>query len=157
MSDDDLEAHTAFAKVANNATYGLLDRDDRSPDEDAVMIHQAHAAAFHWSRAGGPTHMARAEYLVSRVYGFLGRAEAASYHAARCMAWVEEAGLADFDMAYALEAKARSLAASGEVERAAEVLAEALAVPIADDEDRELVVADINTGPWYGVEMPGDA
>ena len=94
MSDDDIEAHTAFAKAANNATYGLLDRDDRSPDEDAVMIHQAHAAAFHWSQAGGPTHMARAEYLVSRVYGFLGRAEAASYHAGRCMGWVAEAGLA---------------------------------------------------------------
>ncbi len=151
---DDLEAHTAFAKAANNATYGLLDRDDRGPDEDALMIHQAHAAAYHWSRAGGPTHLARAEYLVSRVYGFLGRAEAASYHAGRCMGWVAEAGLGDFDMAYALEAKARSLAASGELERAAEVLAEALSVPIADAEDRELVVADIEAGPWFGVEVP---
>ena len=157
MSEEDIEAHTAFAKAANNATYGLLDRDDRSPDEDAVMIHQAHAAAFHWSQAGGPTHMARAEYLVSRVYGFLGRAEAASYHAGRCMGWVAEAGLADFDMAYALEAKARSLAASGELERAAEVLSEALAVPIADDEDRGLVMSDIQAGPWFGVEVPASS
>lgn len=154
MSDDDLEAHAAFAKAANNATYGLLDRNDRTPDDDATMIHQAHAAAFHWSRVGGPVQMARAEYLVSRVYAFLGRADAASYHADRCMGLVTSAGVADFDMAYALEAKARSLAAAGELAHASEVLAEAVSVPIGDSEDRRLVMADIEAGPWFGVGVP---
>ena len=63
------------------------------------------------------------------------------------MAHTQAAGLADFDLAYAHEAKARALKALGrEVEAAAEWAA-AKGVYVADPEDRAIVDAYLADGP----------
>ena len=48
MSSDDVgrQAHQAFAKECNNATYRLLDKAASSPEETETMIDMAHAAAI---------------------------------------------------------------------------------------------------------------
>ena len=60
------------------------------------------------------------------------------------------AGLADFDLAYAHEARARALACLGRLEEAEAELTAARAVPIADDDDRQIVDGDLAAGPWFG-------
>ena len=64
---------------------------------------------------------------------------------------VATAGLADFDLAYAHEVRARALACLGRLEEAEAELAAARAVPIADDEDRQIVDGDLAAGPWFGL------
>ena len=68
---------------------------------------------------------------------------------------VTEADLDDFDEAYAHEATGAGarLPRPASTRRTVE-LAAARAVPIADDEDRAIVEADLAAGPWYGVVDP---
>ena len=70
------------------------------------------------------------------------------------MAAVHAAGLEDFDLAYAHEALARAAAAAGRAEEAQRHRAAAAAVPIADDEDRKIFLADLEAEPWFGVAAP---
>lgn len=149
----DLAWHRRLAGECNGAAYELLDRADRTADDDARLIHLAHAAAHHWGVAGGPEHATRAEYLVSHVYGYLGRAEPAVHHAERTVVLCDRAGLQDFDRAFAHEAMARALACAGRLDEAAAHVAAARAVAIADDEDRAICEADLAAGPWYGLAI----
>jgi uncharacterized protein YndB with AHSA1/START domain len=159
MVDVDAVLERELAIDCNNETWALLTRDDRSAGEDEAMVRLAYAAAHHWSRAQGvqAANEQRAEWLISRVLATLGQSAAALRHAQRCLALTDAAsvgadGFADFDFAYAQEAMARALAAGGDHERAAEHRAAAVAVTIADDQDREIFTADLAAGPWYGLE-----
>jgi uncharacterized protein YndB with AHSA1/START domain len=153
--DADGEWHRAAAVEANNSTWELLDRSDRTPDEVDDLLGRAYASTYHWRRAArrGPENQARGSWLVSHVHAVLGHGELALYHAERCAEVVEEAGLQDFDLAYAHEARARALACLGRLDEAAAELTSAHAVPVGDDEDRKIVESDLAAGPWYGLTM----
>jgi len=132
-----------------NHTWTLLEKPDRTPDEDDEMIHGAHASRFHWGEVGEPVHRARGEWQCARVYSVLGRGEPALWHARRCLAINEAIGSADFDLAAAYEAMARAHLASGDLEAVATWKAKATAAldGIADDDDREIIEGDLATLP----------
>ncbi len=111
------------------------------------MLHAAHASRFHWGVVGSPMNRARGEWQCSRVYAILGRAEPAAWHARRCVALAEEHGLSQFDRAAAHEALARALRLSGDHAGAEAAVARTreLANGIEEDDDRELVLADLAT------------
>ena len=127
-----------------NFTWALLARDDRMPDEDDVMVHAAHASAYHWMIAGEPVHRARSHWQCARVYATLGRVEPALWHARRCLEMCREHELGAFDHAIAHEVHARALAVMGETARARAALREAreVAVTLDDDEERQVVTGD---------------
>jgi hypothetical protein len=81
----------------------------------------------------------------------LGHGDLALHHADRCREIVESAGLGDFDLAYAHEARARALACLGRLDDAAVELKAAHAVPIADAEDKAILDGDLAAEPWYGL------
>jgi hypothetical protein len=89
--------------------------------------------------------------MISHVHAVLGRPEMAEHHAERCLAIVDAAGLQDFDRAYAYEAVARSAAGAGRFDEARAAKDRAAAVPIADDEDRQIFVGDLVAEPWFGL------
>jgi hypothetical protein len=130
-----------------NGTWELMRRSDRSPDDDAAMLHGAHASVHHWSRVGTEVNLARGEWQVSRVYAVLGRAEPSLWHAQRCLDLCGRNGMRDWDLAFAHEAMARAYAVAGDLVRAREHIDAARAVPIAETDDRELVEADLGTIP----------
>ena len=153
----DPATHRKLAVDANNAAWETLGKAlTEISDEDAEeMTRRAYAAAYHWERAEGrtPANEARASWLLSRVWAVRGHGEVALNHARRCLAVCQSAGLADFDLAYAHEALARSFAALGNPEQARHHLAIARDVSIADTEDRTLVEADLAGEPWFGLEQ----
>ncbi len=130
-----------------NATWRLLE----SRDDDERMVHAAHASAYHWSVAPDcrPENRARSEWQCSRVYAVVGRADAALVHARRCLELCEQHQIGDFDLAFAHEALARAHAVAGNASEASyhEQLARDAAATIADDEDREHLLADLATLP----------
>jgi hypothetical protein len=130
-----------------NHVWTLMDKATRTPDEDAGMVHAAHASVHHWSKAGTEINLARGEWQVSRVYTLLGRGEPALWHAQRCLDLCTRVGAQDWDLAYAHEAMARAHAVLGEADASREHLAAARAVPIAEDDDRELVEKDLASVP----------
>jgi hypothetical protein len=149
----DGEAHRAAAVEANQAAWELLDGRDLSVDEFADLLGRAHAAAYHWARAdgAGPANTARADWLLARSYAVAGEPGLALCFADRSMMTVAVRHLDDFDRAYAHEARARALASAGRLDEAAVERAAALAVPIADDEDRAVFLADLAAEPWFGL------
>jgi len=144
---DSGDEHRRFAVMLFNDVWRLMELEDRGPDEDALMIHEAHASLYHWLQAGTPQNAARGEWQCSRVYCLAGRAEPALYHAARVLAICARNGIADWDLAYAYEAHARAYAVAGDVATAREWLgrAEAALAEVAEEDDRELLRDDLST------------
>lgn len=146
---DDPERHRHWATTLFNDTWRLIDKPDRTPDEDARMIHQAHASAYHWLRVGAPENFARSHWQCSRVYCVLGRPEPALYHAGWVRDICQRHGIGDWDLAYAYEALARAHAVAGDREESRYWLERArlAGADIADDADRELLLGDLSTIP----------
>ncbi|MCU1589764.1 MAG: hypothetical protein JWP11_1020 [Frankiales bacterium] len=130
-----------------NEVWREMARTDRTPDDDALMVHMAHASVHHWSKVGTEANTARGEWQVSRVYAVVGRGEPALWHARRCLEVCERAGLVDWDLAFAHEAMARAYSVLGDAEQARRQVEAARAVQIAEDDDRELVHKDLATIP----------
>ena len=154
-ASDDAEGewHRRMGVDAFNSSWELLGRDGLSTEEADDLLGRAYTSAHHWRRAArrGSENDARGSWLLSRAHAVLGHGEAALYHADRCAEHVAAGGLADFDLAYAHEARARALACLGRLDEAATELATARTVPIADDDDRSILEGDLTAGPWYGL------
>ena len=135
----------ALAVSLYNQTWSLLDRTDRTDEESDRMIHLAHASRLHWDAVGTDENRAGGEWQCSRVYAVLGRAEPALHHARRCIAYADREGVAAWMRASAREALARALVLAGDTDGAVE--ARDLAWPLLeqedDEEDREIVAADL--------------
>lgn len=147
--------HRSLAIEANNSTWDILGRPvaELSVDDLEEMTRRAYAAAYHWQRAEGtgPANAARADWLLAKVWLARGDGPIAHHHAQRCLTVCESEQLVDFDLAYAHEAMARALACTGDLAAAAEHRRIAVAVPIAEADDREIVEADLAAGPWFGL------
>jgi hypothetical protein len=81
------------------------------------------------------------------MYATLGRGEPALWHARRCLEICEENGIGDWDLAFAFEALARASRVAGDQAGRDRYLAQAryAATQIKEDEDRQLLEADLAT------------
>ncbi|WNB92183.1 hypothetical protein [Bacillus sp. NEB1478] len=59
----------------------MIEKENRTKEEDPEMIHTAHASRFHWGIAGSPLNLARGEWQISRVYSILDMGDSALLHA----------------------------------------------------------------------------
>jgi uncharacterized protein YndB with AHSA1/START domain len=147
--------HRAQAITANNSVWELLDGRPHTPDDADELLQRAYAAAYHWRKAAGATsvNQARAAWLVSHAHVVLGHGDVALHHADRCAALTARASddAADFDHAYAYEARARSLACLGRLDEAGEAYRRAAAVEIGDEQDRSIFEGDLTSEPWFGL------
>ena len=133
----------------------LLDQPrDAAADEEAAAL--AYTAAHHWERASGrsPVNDARAAYVVSRALTATDQPARGLVTADRCLALCRDHGIADFDLAYAHEARARALHALGRADEAAAAWRAARTVEVADPEDRAIVEADFAAlAPSFGMSV----
>ena len=145
----DAEKEKRLAIQLFNGTWDLLDKTDRSADDNAAMVHMAHASTHHWSRVGTAVNAVRGEWQCSRVYAVLGRAEPALFHANRALAICEANDIGDFDLAFCYEALARAhaVAGNGDESRRWSGLASTAAADIVEDDDRALVLDALATVP----------
>src|SRR5205085_4549260 len=111
----DAEAQRRLGIDLFNKTWTLIEKTDRTREEDDEMIHCAHASAYHWQQVGTKANRARSEWQCSRVYAVLGRAEPALEHARRCLELVEDnpEAMEAFDLPAAYEALARAHLVAG--------------------------------------------
>jgi hypothetical protein len=132
-----------------NQVWRMMEREDRTVDDDDRMLHAAHTSRWLWGEVGEPVNLARGEWQVSRVYTVLGRPEPALHHARRCLEICDRHGIGDFDLAYAHEALARAYALAGDRDHAlaSRRAAEQAADQIADADDRELLERDLGSLP----------
>lgn len=146
---DDAALHRRLAVALFNRSWELMGRPDRTPDDDAELVHTAHASLYHWLQVGTPANGARGEWQCARVYAVLGRAEPATYHAHRVLDICRRHGIGDWDLAFAYEALARAYAVAGQPAEAADWIEQArrAAGDIAEDDDRDYLLAELGTIP----------
>lgn len=144
MRSESLDAaeHRRLGIDLYNRTWTLMD----TPGDE--MLHCAHASAYHWMQAGGTAaNRSRAEWLCSRVYTLLGRAEPALHHARRCLHLVESSPgeMEEWDLPVAYEALARAHSVAGdaaETERYRALGLEAIA-KVENEHDRSPIESDL--------------
>ena len=155
VADAAAEAHRKAGIDANNSAWELLGRRPPGSRRGRRPARPGLRGDVPLGRAArrGPANAARASWLVSRAHAVLGQGELALHHADQCLAATSAAGLEDFDLAYAHEARARALACLGRLDEAAVELKAAHAVPIADAEDRSILVGDLASEPWFGLTI----
>jgi ubiquinone/menaquinone biosynthesis C-methylase UbiE len=94
-------------------------------------------------------NLGRGEWQCSRVYAVLNRPEPCLHHAQRCLDICLDNGIGDWDLAFAYEALARGHAVAGDTQKARDFTEQALAAAedIAEEEERELVLSDLESIP----------
>lgn len=140
-------AHRHFAARCFNAAWDLIDKTDRTPDEDDRMIHVAHASVWHWMQREDctPVKLSIGYWQLSRVYALARRPQEARHYAERCLA-VSPADQ-PFYVGYAYEALARAEKAAGNAEAAARHLAAARtqAIEVQDEAEKQALAADLDS------------
>jgi hypothetical protein len=154
VADNDKIRERAIA--AHGACWRLLEKPERTADEDRTMIGAAHESLSHWQMVGTFVEEQRGNGLVARVYIALGAIEPALEYGRRTMEITarHHEALADFDRAFAKELAARACALAGDVERARVHHADArkLGEAIRDDADRREYFRQFEAGPWFGLD-----
>lgn len=132
-----------------NRVWSLMEKKNRTKEENDTMVHAAHASRYHWGEVGKPVNWARGEWQISRVYSVLKRPEIAQLHAQRYLDLCEEHSLGDFDYSYAYEALARACALAGESTLCQKYLALArkYGEKIENKEHRDMLMRDLKTVP----------
>ena len=140
--------HRTQAIECHNGAWEMV-AAERTPTNDDQLLRRAYASAYHWERASGrgPQNEVRSRYMIAKAHLLASNAEASLRDARSCLAGCREHGLDDFDLAYAHEAVARALAALGHDAESRSEWAAALAVVIAEPDDREIVRADFADAP----------
>ena len=139
------KVHKKFAINLFNHTWDLMEKKDRTKEDDDEMIHSAHASRHHWGQIGTPTHFERGEWQISRVYAILNRPDPAIYHATRCLEICKENHIGDWDIAFAYEALARAYNVAGKKTEAKKYLdlGKEAGGKIAKKEDKDYFTSEI--------------
>ncbi len=135
-------AHRWFAIECNNHAWNLVESAVRTPAQIADMLHAAHAARFHWQRAGNVLNAFRAETLLSIAYSTAGRGEPALYHARETlslMASIDDLNPFDRTSAEAAAARACELAGKSNQAKVHWASADDALAQCADAEDRDVL------------------
>jgi hypothetical protein len=144
---DEAAAHLHFSKTCFNAAWALIEKDDRTEAENEEMIRLSQASLWHWTQRVDCTdrHLSIGYWQASRIHAIVGRASEAQRYADLCES--HSHALVPFYRAYAKEALARSALAAGDPAAAAAhaMQARVLVQAIADEDERELVLADLET------------
>ena len=151
VTTDELDAATrcALAVALFNRVWELLEKADRTAEDDHELVNAAHASRYHWTSIGTPRHLAIGDWQISRVYATLGRPEPAVHHARLCLDSARLAADEPWLLASAYEGLARAYAASGDRAAATEWKDKAVAQLelVTDPDDREVVEQDVASLP----------
>jgi hypothetical protein len=137
--------HRTFAPNAFNDTWTLLDADEMTREEEEERLAATFAQRYHWYAVGTERNRAIADWQVSRVAAVLGYEDLARRFGERSLEIAVEFSLDPFVTGFAHEAIARAAAIVDDIETFTEhlELARAALTEVEDDEDRELLQADL--------------
>lgn len=136
--------HRTFAPRFFNHTWELMDRGDLDADSTDEMLASAFAQRAHWYQVGDARNRAIADWQVSRAAVLAGFPDLAQHFARRSLSGAS--GLDPFVIAFAHEAIARAAAQVDDVDtfEAHLLAARELALVVEDDEDRQVLLADLD-------------
>ncbi|MGC2484863.1 MAG: hypothetical protein WA359_01280 [Acidimicrobiales bacterium] len=141
--------HRKIAVETYNHCWDLLERDQRSQDEDIELLTSAFTSRYHWSFAGGPEQWTVSDWMVSRAAASIGEGSLSLAFALRANSAVQEFDAPDWLVASTAEGLARAYGALGDEKVRDEWIATAsnLVEAIADEDDRDLIASQLSSVP----------
>src|SRR5690606_20691237 len=82
--EDAIKTNRWFAVECNNAAWDIIEGGNRSPEAIDRMITAAHAARWHWQRAGATINEQRALSLLAYAYFTANNIPNALHYARAC-------------------------------------------------------------------------
>ncbi len=140
MSQEELDFHRKTARECFNKTWDYLDKKNREPRDEQLMLDLAHASRYHWSFVGNARNFAIADWQVSRVYVALNQPHLALHFARTALETCQKNDLSDI-LVSGYEGMARAYAIAKDYQSARDYVNKAreqLHSMIADDEDRKI-------------------
>jgi hypothetical protein len=146
---DPAEWERDVAKALFNGTWTLIDKPDRTGEDDIQMLLSAMAGRWHWGRVGGPEQVATSDWQVGHVASLVGFGTLALVFANRNLALAIAEEWDGWRLASAHEGVARACAVLGDVDGLNRHYAEAEAALARepDDEEREIIADQLKTIP----------
>lgn len=142
-------AHKHFSAQCFNETWSLLDKEERTAEEDEQMIRLSLASTWHWTQRDDctPTNMSVGYWQTSRVYATLGQADNARRYGQLCLEASQGEGVGPFYLGYAYEALARAESVVGDKDKMQGFLQQArrIADTVPDADAKSWLVADLDT------------
>lgn len=144
---DEEKTHRYFSAHCFNAAWELIDKTERSPEENEAMIRLAQASLWHWSQRPdcNEEKLSIGYWQAARVYALIPEADNARKYARLCLDITPTDR--PFYLGYAYEALARAEQAAGNPERAAEHLQQArrYAEQVEDAEQKQGLAKDLES------------
>lgn len=144
---DTKAAHKYFSAGCFNQAWDLIDKSERTPEEEQAMISLAHASIWHWTRREDCTdrNLSIGYWQASRVYALLGQADNARRYGQLSLDYSE--GAEPFYIGFAYEALARAESLAGNMAESKEYLglARKLADSVTDPESKKMLLDDLAT------------
>ena len=139
------EFHRKTAVACFNKAWDLLDKKERSREEDLQMLHEAHTSRYHWGHIGNAHNFAIGDWQISRAYGALQQPAPALLFARSSLDICQKNGLKDL-MPSAYEGMARAHATAHDTNEARRYLelARKELQHINDEEDRKIYSQQID-------------
>ncbi len=142
-------AHKHFSASCFNAAWDLIDKPERSVEDEERMLQLAVASAWHGSQREDCTDQSRsiAYWQISRIHAICERGAEAVRYGTLCLAVSQGKDVAPFALAYAYEALARGESVSGNPLETKAWLAKAheVVARISDDETQKMLRDDLAT------------
>ncbi len=103
------KAYEHFSVSCFNQAWNLIDKKDRTPDEDERMLQLAMSSAWHWSQRTDckPQNLSIAYWQISRVHALCGRCEEAIRYGKLCLNVSQGEDVDLLALGFAYEALAR--------------------------------------------------
>jgi hypothetical protein len=147
---DAAAARRSFAVAAFNGAWELIDKPDRTPDEDRQMLTLAFASRWHWGEVGTAENKTIADWQVAHAASMLGDATLARDFAQAAYDAAHTNDLPDWLRASTAEGLARAYACAGDRASYERYVTETreLIDRLDEEEDRELILGQLASIPW---------
>lgn len=146
---DHKAAHKYFSAHCFNRAWDLIDKSDRTPEEDEEMIRLNLASQYHWSQREdfSSTIASIGFWQTSRIYVLLGQVNNARRYGQLCLEVSQDEEVEPFFLGYAYEALARAEAVAGnELEMQAFLeQAHSTAEQIKKEDEKNMLLDDLKT------------
>lgn len=147
QNDELKKFHKYMATKLFNDTWDLLDKAKRSPEDDMLMIHTAHASLYHWLQFGEPKNFSIGKWQISRVYATLKMGESALTHGLANIQLCLKHKMTGFELGYAYESVARAYSVLQNIKEKDNYLKKAIseAENIKDADEKQFLMSDLET------------
>jgi hypothetical protein len=148
--DFDLDAaNRYFAVECFNRAWDLIDKPERTAEEDEEMLRLSLTSTWHWiqRRDCTVTNLSVGYWQTSRIYTLLGQVENARRYGMLCLQTSQAEGVEPFALGFAYEALARAEAVAGNRAQMEAYLERARKVceTMTDEDDRQQLLKDLET------------